>query len=160
MDRSSRLLLNKTFRDFELQFSIRYLYMQQSVATSNDTNQAFGNNNEDKREHSISQNRGNFNRVANNGVTSPPPRPPPIPAQNEIQSQFQKLKKPTQNIQRQTSLPVVQHEFTGGIANPGSSYSDKPNRPPAYEGTLKSRRASDSNFQKESRQAIVGEIER
>ena len=34
--------------------------MQQSVATSNDTNQAFGNNNEDKREHSISQNRGNF----------------------------------------------------------------------------------------------------
>ena len=134
--------------------------MQQAVATSNDTNQAFGNNNEDKREHSISQNRGNLNRAANNGVTSPPPRPPPIPAQNEIQSQFQKLKKPTQNIQRQTSLPVVQHEFTGGLANPGSSYSDKPNRAPAYEGSLKSRRASDSNFQKESRQAIVGEIER
>ena len=55
---------------------------------------------------------------------------------------------------------MVQHEFTGGLANPGSSYSDKPNRAPAYEGSLKSRRASDSNFQKESRQAIVGEIER
>ena len=158
MDRFSRFYL--TYRDFELQFLIHYLYMQQSVATSNDTNQAFGNNNEDKREQSTSQNRGNFNRVANNGVTSPPPRPPPIPAQNEIQSQFQKLKKPTQNIQRQTSLPVVQHEFTAGLANPGSSYSDKPNRPPAYEGSLKTRRASDSNFQKESRQAIVGEIER
>ena len=84
---------------------------------------------------------------------------PQLP-QNDIQSQVQKLKKPPPNIQRQTSLPAQQHEYTKVANDPGSTYRDMPNQSPAYEGSLRSRRASDTNFQKESRQAIVGEIER
>ena len=77
---------------------------------------------------------------------------PQLP-QNDIQSQVQKLKKPPSNIQRQTSLPTPQHEYTKVANDPGSTYRNMPNPSPA-------RRASDANFQKESRQAIVGEIER
>ena len=75
---------------------------------------------------------------------------PQLP-QNDIQSQVHKLKKPPPNIQRQTSLPTQQHEYTKVANDPGSTYRAMPNQ---------SRRASDANFQKESRQAIVGEIER
>ena len=84
---------------------------------------------------------------------------PQLP-QNDIQSQVQKLKKPPPNIQRQSSLPTQQHEFTKVANNPGSTYRDISNPSPAYDGSLRARRSSDSNFQKESRQAIVGEIER
>ena len=134
-----------------------YLLKTQQSLPSNNTNQAFGNH----IEQSIPQtNNGNGNRILTNGQnnTSRPQLP-----QNEIQSQVQKLKKPSQTIQRQTSLPTTtqkQHEFTRVAATPGNTYSDSSNQATPYEGSLKSRRASDSNFQKESRQAIVGEIER
>ena len=81
-------------------------------------------------------------------------------SQSEIQSQAQKFKKPPQTIQRQASLPTQQHEYTRVALSPESTYADNPNQPPPYAGSLTSRRASDSNFQKQSRQAIVGEIER
>ena len=134
-----------------------YIYKQQSLPPNN-TNQAFGNNIQQNTQQTNNNTFENTNRVLPNGQnnTSRPQLP-----QNEIQSQVQKLKKPSQTIQRQTSLPTQpQHEFTRVAASPGSTYNDNSNQGPAYEGSLRSRRASDSNFQKESRQAIVGEIER
>ena len=50
-------------------------------------------------------------------------------------------------------MPTPQHEYTKVANDPGSTYRNMTNPSPA-------RRASDANFQKESRQAIVGEIER
>merc|ERR1712077_132690 len=103
---------------------------------SNNTNQAFGNH----IEQNIPQtNNGNGNRILTNGQnnTSRPQLP-----QNEIQSQVQKLKKPSQTIQRQTSLPTQQqHEFTRVAASPGSTYNENSNQGAAYEGSLRSRRA-------------------
>ena len=134
-----------------------YLFKNQQSLPSNNTNQAFGNHVEQKIPSSNTQPFGSSSRILSNGQNST--SRPQLP-QNEIQSQAQKLKKSSQTIQRQTSLPTQQHEFTRMVGSPGSTYSDPPSLVPAYEGSLKSRRASDSNFQKESRQAIVGEIER
>ena len=134
-----------------------FICNQQSLP-SNNTNQAFGNHIEQRTPQTNNNGFGNENRIISNGQNRPQ-----LPPQTEIQSQVQRLKKPSQTIQRQTSLPTTtqkQHEFTRVAGTPGNTYSDSSNRATPYEGSLKNRRASDSNFQKESRQAIVGEIER
>ena len=112
--------------------------IQQSVVSSSN-NQAFGHHRAQKEQ---------------NGQTRPQL------VRNEIQSQFQKLKKPSETIQRQTSLPTPQPEFTRIANTAGSTYSDNTKHVPAYAESLRTRRSSDSDFKKASREAIVGEIER
>ena len=78
-----------------------FICNQQSLP-SNNTNQAFGNHIEQRTPQTNNNGFGNENRIISNGQNRPQ-----LPPQTEIQSQVQRLKKPSQTIQRQTSLPTM-----------------------------------------------------
>ena len=129
----------------------RYRYIIPFSQVNN--NQAFGNHLQQNGRNTSAQKSGISDIIANDGYSRPHLEP------NALQIQQQKLKKPPQAVYRQASLQE-QPEFTKIANTPGSNYTNDSNIAPAYTESLRSRRVSDSAFQKKARQDIVGEIER